>query len=333
MDNRISNIYNTIIVIIMLSDEDIKIIDEIYEEGYLIAQYGVYVKKKYKERVFKIPVDAGFGCPNKKTGGCIFCPDMGRPISVKYCDVQLSLKDQIEKQIEIQKNKGIKKFYVYFYPGTNTYAPIEKLKEIWDFSLSYKEVIGLSIGTRPDCLEEEKLDILEGYVKKGYDIWIDLGVQTMHQKTLKILNRGHNVSDTITAIQNCHEKGIKVCGHIILGLPNETWDDMMETAKILSSLKIDAVKIYPLVVIKGTKLEKMYWRGEYRTFDEKQYISLVCDFLEHLSPYVLIQRLSKDKVPEGIKISPEWYLGRLKIMNKVYEELKRRGSRQGNIYL
>ena len=317
------------LVVIMFDDEDIKIIDEIYGEGYLFAQYGIYVKKKFKERIFKIPVDIGLGCPHKNNGGCIFCQDMGRQISVKYCNAKIPLKEQIEKQMENQKKKGFKKFYIYFYPGTNTYAQTERLKEIWDFCLSYKEVIGLSIGTRPDCLERDKLDILAEYVERGYDIWIDLGIQSMHQKTLEILNRGHDVSDTIKAIKNCHKRGIKVCGHIILGLPKETWKDMMETAKILSLLEIEAVKIYPLVVVKGTKLEEMYWRGEYRTLDEKQYIKLVCDFLEHLSPYVLIQRLSKDKVPEKLKVSPEWHLGRLKVMNKVTEELSVRGTKQG----
>ncbi|WP_456373932.1 TIGR01212 family radical SAM protein [Methanocaldococcus sp.] len=311
---------------------DIKIIDEIYREGYLFAQYGIYLNKKFKEKIFKIPVDIGLGCPHKKNGGCIFCSEMGRPISVKYCDVKIPLKEQIEKQMINQIKKGFEKFYIYFYPGTNTYAPIEKLKEIWDFCLSYNNVIGLSIGTRPDCLEKEKLDILAEYVENGYDIWIDLGIQSVHQKTLDILNRGHKVSDIIKAIKECHKRKIKVCGHIILGLPNETWNEMMETAKILSLLEIDAVKIYPLVVVKGTKLEEIYWRGEYRTLDEKQYVNLVCDFLEHLSPYVLIQRLSKDKVPDNLKVSPEWSLNRFKIMNKVIEELKKRGSRQGLKY-
>ncbi|XRO77209.1 TIGR01212 family radical SAM protein [Methanocaldococcus sp. 10A] len=317
----------------MYNDEDIRIIDEIYKEGYLFAQYGIYIKKKFKQRIFKIPVDIGLGCPHKKNNGCIFCPEMGRPISVKYCNAKIPLKEQIEKQMENQRKKGFKKFCIYFYPGTNTYAPVEKLKEIWDFCLSYEDVIGLSIGTRPDCLEKEKLDILAEYVENDYDIWIDLGIQSMHQKTLEILNRGHNVSDIIKAIKECHKRKIKVCGHIILALPGETWIKMMETAKIISLLEIEAVKIYPLVVVKGTKLEELYWKGEYRTLDEKQYITLVCDFLEHLSPYVLIQRLSKDKVPKNIKISPEWDLSRFKIMNKVNELLKERGTKQGAKYL
>jgi len=326
------NIYNVTdfgVGVVMFNDEDIKIIDEIYNEGYLFAQYGIYLKKKFRQKIFKIPVDIGLSCPNEKNNRCIYCQEMGRSVSVKYCNAKIPLKEQIEKQMENQKKKGFKKFYIYFYPGTNTHAPVEKLKEIWDFCLSYEEVIGLSIGTRPDCLEKDTLDILAEYVENGYDIWIDLGIQSMHQKTLEFLNRGHNVSDIIKAIKDCHKRGIKVCGHLILALPGETWMEMMETAKILSLLEIEAVKIYPLVVIKSTKLEEMYWKGEYRTLDVMQYINLVCDFLEHLSPYVLIQRLSKDRVPENIKVSPEWYLGRLKIMNKVSEILKKRGTKQG----
>ncbi|MDK2789689.1 MAG: uncharacterized protein PWP15_196 [Methanothermococcus sp.] len=316
---------------------DKSIIDSIYSEGFPIAQYGIYSKKAKPYRTFKIPVDAGFSCPNKDgtldKNGCIFCPKMGRPISVKYCDSKYSLKEQIEVQMERQKNKGIEKFYIYFYPGTNTYGDVEKLKELWDFALSYDDVIGLSIGTRPDCLEKEKLDILGDYVKKGYEIWLDLGIQTIHQKTLEFLNRKHSTSDIINAIKECKKRGILVCGHIILGLPNESWSEMMETAKVLSALKIDALKIYPLVVVKNTKLEELYWKGEYKTVDEKQYVSLVCDFLEHLSPYVLIQRVSKDKVPDEIKVSPEWVLSRLKILNEISNELKRRKSRQGSKYL
>ncbi len=312
---------------------DKNIIDSIYSDGFPIAQYGLYMKRAKPYRTFKIPVDAGFSCPNKDgtldSNGCIFCPKMGRPISVKYCNTKYSLKEQIEKQIEKQKSKGIEKFYIYFYPGTNTYGTTPKLKELWDFALSYSDVIGLSIGTRPDCLNEDVLNILENYVKNGYEIWLDLGIQTMHQKTLELLNRKHSVSDTMNAIIQCKKRGIFVCGHTILGLPNETWNDMMETARILSILEIDALKIYPLVVVKNTELEKMYWKGEYRTLDEKQYIKLVCDFLEHLSPYVLIQRVSKDKTPDNIKISPEWKLHRLKILNEVSNELKRRNTKQG----
>ncbi|WP_292459638.1 TIGR01212 family radical SAM protein [Methanothermococcus sp.] len=315
---------------------DKNIIDNIYSDGFPIAQYGLYIKRVKHYKTFKIPVDAGFTCPNKDgtldTKGCIFCPKMGRPISVKYCNTKYPLKEQIEKQIEKQKNKGIEKFYIYFYPGTNTYGTPNKLKELWDFALSYPDVIGLSIGTRPDCLEDEKLDILEDYVNEGYEIWIDLGIQTMHQRTLNILNRRHKVSDTVRTILECKKRGIFVCGHVILGLPNETWDDMMKTAKILSKLEIDALKIYPLVVIQNTELENLYWRGEYKTLDKKQYIKLVCDFLERLSPYVLIQRLSKDKTPDEIKISPEWNLHRLNILNEVSNELKRRNTKQGVYY-
>ena len=312
------------------------IIDSIYREGHPIAQYGLYMKRAKPYKVFKIPVDCGSICPNKDgtldTEGCIFCPKMGRPIGVKYCDSKYSLKYQIEKQMENQKKKGVDKFYIYFYPGTNTYGDPERLKELWDFALSYSDVVGLSIGTRPDCLSREILDILEDYVKRGYEIWIDLGIQSFHQKTLDLLNRRHRVSHIIGAILECKRRGILVCGHVILGLPNETWEEMMDTAESLSKLGIDALKIYPLVVVKGTKLEEMYWRGEYRTLDRKQYIKILCDFLEHTSPYVLIQRVSKDKVPEEIKVSPEWNLSRLAILNDAIKEFKRRGTRQGVYY-
>ncbi|MBP2172154.1 radical SAM protein (TIGR01212 family) [Methanococcus voltae] len=309
-------------------------IQDMRKIGFPISQYGVYVKSKVPFRTFKIPVDAGFSCPNKDgtldDKGCIYCPKMGRPISVEYCNRKYSLKEQIEFQLNEHGRKGINKFYVYFYPATNTYDEPENLKELWDFALSYENVIGLSIGTRPDCLEPEKLDILETYVKQGYDIWIDLGVQTLHDKTLTLLNRKHDAIDTLNAIKNCKERGIKVCGHIILGLPGETRKEMLQTAELLSLIKIDALKIYPLVVIYNTKLEEMYWNAEYKSLDKIQYISLVTDFLEHISPQILIQRVSKDKVPKEIKISPEWDLGRLKILNEISNNLKTRKTVQGS---
>ncbi|ABR54710.1 conserved hypothetical radical SAM protein [Methanococcus vannielii SB] len=316
---------------------DKNIVDKIYTDGFNIAQYGLYMKRERDYKTFKVAVDAGFSCPNKDgttdTRGCIFCPKMGRSISVEYCNIKYSLKEQIECQIQQNREKGISKFYVYFYPGTNTHGPLNHLKKLWDYALSFEDVIGLSIGTRPDCLENEKLDILEHYVKQGYEIWIDLGIQTMHDETLDFLNRKHTSKDVERVLTECKKRGILVCGHIILGLPNENWKMMMKTAKVLSDLKIDALKIYPLVVIENTELELLYWKGEYKSLDEKQYIYLVTDFLEHLSKYVIIQRVSKDKVPNEIKISPEWSLKRLRILNEVSKELSRRNSKQGFKYI
>ncbi|MBW9221504.1 TIGR01212 family radical SAM protein [Methanothermococcus sp. SCGC AD-155-C09] len=315
-----------------------EVINSIYKDGFPIAQYGIYLKRTKPYKVFKIPVDAGFSCPNKDgtldREGCIFCPKMGRPIrSEKYCNSLYSLEYQIEKQIEYHKKKGINKFNIYFYPGTNTHGKPEELKKLWDLALSYPDVIGLSIGTRPDSFNRDIFKILENYINKGYEIWIDLGIQSMHQKTLDFLNRKHTVSHTVNTIKECKKRGILICGHVILGLPNETWEDMIKTTKVLSKLEIDALKVYPLVVIKNTKLEEIYWEGEYKTLDRKQYVKLVCDFLEHTSPYVLIQRISKDKTPENIKVSPEWDLSRLPILNEVSNEFRRRKTFQGIYYI
>ncbi len=313
------------------------VIERIYQLGNPICQYGLYLKYSKGYKVFKIPVDIGAKCPNKDgtldKDGCIFCPSMGRPISVKYCNSKYSLKEQIEIQMERQKKKGINKFYIYFYPGTNTYGDIEYLKEVWDFALSYNEVVGLSLGTRPDCISNKVLKVLNNYVKEGYEIWIDLGIQSMKEETLKILNRKHTVMDTINSIKLCKKHDILVCGHVILGLPNESWNDMMSTGILLSKLGIDALKIYPLIVVKNTKLEKIYWKGEYKTLDEKQYTHLLCDFLERISPYVLIQRVSKDKTPDEIIVSPTWNISRLKILNDAINELKRRGTKQGYYWM
>ena len=313
-------------------------VDELYREGYLYSAYGEYIRKHHGFRIFKIPMNANFTCPNwdgrLSNKGCVYCPDMARQFTFESFRkvIDKDLKEQVIDQMEYYKKKsGGDKGFVYIAFGTNTYYPVSKLKEIFDAALDHKDVLGLSIGTRPDCLPDEVFDLLETYVKQGKEMWLEIGQQTVHQHTLENINRRHGLAELIRVVDESHRRGIKVIVFVILGLPYETPNEMIETARILSALGVDAVKLYPLVVMKGTRLGESYLKGGYRPLGLKEYVNLLADFLEHLSPYVLVQRLSKDCGLE-IKLAPEWNTYRLIVGPMVEKELKRRGTKQGSKY-
>jgi len=314
---------------------DPAIVDKIYKKGMLYARFGEYMRLKYGFKVFKIPFNGNFTCPNYdgrlSREGCIFCPDFARQFTYEsfrpYKD--LSIKEQIESQLRHYKSKENDKALVYLAFGTNTYQKVEILKKIYDEILKNKEIIGLSIGTRPDCLPDEVLDLLEGYVKNGYEIWLEIGQQSMHYHTLEKTNRKHGIAECIRVVREAHKRGIYVLFFIMLGLPSETKEETIETARILSALEIDAVKIYPTIVMKGTKLADEYINGSYKPLSEIEYINLACDFLENLDRNILIQRISKDCGLET-KLAPEWDTYRARIGPKIEKELKRRNSRQGS---
>ncbi len=308
--------------------------DEIYKKGMLYAPFGEYMRLKYGFKVFKIPFNGNFTCPNYdgrlSKDGCIFCPDFARQFTYEsfrpYKD--LSIAGQIESQLKHYKSCESDKGLVYVAFGTNTYQRIEILKKIYDEILENKEVSGLSIGTRPECLPDEVLNLLGEYVKKGYEIWLEIGQQSMHEHTLEKTNRKHGIAECIRVVREAHKRGIYVLFFIMLGLPYETKAETIETARMLSALEIDAVKIYPTVVMKGTKLAGEYLKGTYRPLSEIEYINLTADFLENLDRNILIQRLSKDCGLET-KLAPEWDSYRARITPKIEKELKRRNTKQG----
>ncbi len=314
------------------------VIDELYEEGYLYAAFGEYWRRTRGYKMFKIPVDADFLCPNwdgrLSNRGCTYCPGLGKEVGrPTFFEVQgKSVRAQLDHQIEYHRGKGVaEKFMAYFYPATNTYRRVTELEKLFEEAISHPDVIGLSIGTRPDCVPDEILDVLEGYTKRGYEVWIELGQQTYHYHTIEKINRRHGIAECIDATGRIKEHGIFVCDHIILGLPYETPGEMIETARILSVVGVDAVKIYPLLVMKGTRIAGEFYAGKYRPIAFTEYINLVCDFLENLSPYVLIQRLSKDCGLQ-LKLAPEWNTFRLNVSSRIEKELKRRGTKQGVRY-
>lgn len=289
------------------------------------------LKRAFGCRVHRISVDAGFTCPNRDgtvgSGGCIYCGGEG---SGSFGIARgVSVSEQIEqgKEVMVRKYKA-QKFIAYFQPYSNTYAPVDLLRNLYDEALAVKDVVGLIVGTRPDCLPQETLDLLGEYARRTY-FWLELGLQSPLDKTLALINRGHDFSSFTAAVQGCRERGIRLCAHVILGLPGETREEMLATAGILNVLKMDGVKIHLLHVMRGTPLEELYRRGEVRVMDRDEYVGLICDFLERIDPAIIVQRLTGDGGRDHL-IAPLWSLAKFEVLNAIDVELERRGTRQGS---
>jgi uncharacterized protein len=293
--------------------------------------FGDYLRGKYGCRVLKLPVNAGFTCPNKDgtvgTGGCIFCAGDGSasPSALGSEDIIV----QMEKAREgFQRSDADTKYIAYFQAFTNTYSSPDKLKYLYDLAAGFKNVIGLMIATRPDCLSNEILDMISGYTKDGFELCLEIGMQTMHEKSLIFLNRGHSHEASRDAIVRAHERKIPICLHVILGIPGESWHDMMATAKEISSLPVSGVKIHHLHVIKGTRLEEYFNEGRVNVFNFKDYISTVCDVLERLRPDILIHRFLGDR-EASMLVAPRWAMQKGTVLKAIDDELGRRCTHQG----
>jgi tRNA uridine 5-carboxymethylaminomethyl modification enzyme len=292
--------------------------------------YNTYLKERFGEKVYRIGIDAGFGCPNrdgtKGTGGCIYCDENGS--RALYAKPAISVPEQLKTRIDyLKKEKGAGKFIAYFQAFTNTYAPADQLKKTYDQLLPFEGIVGLSIGTRPDAVDSEKLKLIASY-KDRYETWIEYGLQSSHDKTLKLLNRGHSYEDFAKAVKLAKEHSVRVCTHVILGLPGEARDDIIATAKKLSELKIDGIKIHLLHVLKGSALEKLYLDGEIKLLSQDEYAELACDFLENLSKDIIVQRLTGQGSPEN-HVAPDWALNKLGTIRKMEEAFAKRGTCQG----
>jgi len=282
-----------------------------------------YLKELFGKRVYRITVDAGFTCPNrdgkKGKGGCIYC------FSGSEYDMEKrrrSVREQIEEGMKrVSRRYGAEGFLVYFQAYTNTYAPAEVLKGIYDEVRRFPQVLGLIVGTRPDCVPKETLELLNSYTD-DYLVWIEYGLESSHFKSLRWMNRGHGVSDFVDAV--IRTKGypkLNVCAHVILGLPTEDYEDMMETADLLASLRIDGVKIHPLHVIRGTRLEEVYLKERFKLLSLEEYADLVVDFIERLPETTVIQRITGE-APENLLVGPSWCSHREK--NRVISLIRKR---------
>ena len=289
-----------------------------------------YYKSKYNIKVFKVSLNMGLTCPNKDGtvgyGGCIYCSKMG---SGEYAgNKKKSLKEQFEDIKNMMLKKWSKaKYIAYFSANTNTYAPIEKLKKAWEEVLNYENVIGINISTRPDSISKECYDYLEELNKKT-DLTIELGLQTIHEKTSKLINRCHTLECFENCVKELNKRNIKILVHIINGLPYETKEMMLETVKYLNNLNIWGIKIHMLNVLKDTKLEQLYQKEHFHILSKDEYVNIVCDQLELLNENIVINRLTGDPKLEDL-IEPKWIIKKFCVLNDIDKEMKRRECFQG----
>jgi len=289
-----------------------------------------YLREIFGCRVQKISLDAGLTCPNRdgliSTGGCIYCNSRGSGTGAMKKGLSVTVQIMKGKEF-LGKRYKAEKFIAYFQSFSNTYGTYEKLKGLYEEALAIDDIVGLSIGTRPDCIDESTLTMLQGYTK-DYLIWIEYGLQSIHDRTLAFINRGHDVKCFKMAVEKTRKRGIKICTHVILGLPFEDRDDMLATAEAVAAMGIDGIKIHLLYVIKGTRMEKLYLEGRYRCLGQEEYTDLVCDFLELLPPDMVIQRLTGDPHPAEL-VAPEWSLRKNETISLIKKALASRDSWQG----
>jgi radical SAM protein (TIGR01212 family) len=294
--------------------------------------FGQYMKDLYHAPVYKVNVDAGFTCPNRDgtvaTGGCIYCNnDSFRPTA---CRRTVSIRDQIQKGIPYLRSRyGAEKFIVYFQPYTNTYAAVEILEQLYRQALDNPGVVGLAIGTRPDCIDKEKIELLETLARDRF-VLVEYGLQSIYDKTLKFIKRGHDYSCFKNALALTAGGSIKVGAHIILGLPSETREEMLGMADELSHLPVEFLKIHQLQVVRETALADLYAANPFPTFSYKEYLAMLANFLERLAPGIILQRLFA-AAPEEILVAPVWNKTRSEFLNDLDAFLEKRDSFQGKL--
>ncbi len=289
------------------------------------------LKRIFGCKVQRISVDAGFSCPNRDgkldSAGCIYCGGYGSGSYGIRRDLDIAAQIEDGKDVMRRKYKAAK-FLAYFQAYSNTYAPVEQLRSYFDKALSVSDVVGIIIATRPDCLPDDVLDYLRELSQQTY-LWLELGLQSIHDRSLTLINRRHDQACSMNAIKRAKARGLQVCAHIILGLPGETREDMLATASELNRLGVDGVKLHLLHVMKGTRLAEMHERGEVRVMSRDEYAGLLCDFLELLEPRILIHRLTGDGGLDNL-VAPLWSLKKFEVLNLIDAELERRGTRQGD---
>lgn len=297
-------------------------------------KYSDYLKTKYGEKVYKLPISIPCTCPNRDgclgTGGCTFCGDIAT--GFELLPNTIPVREQIEKNIErIGKGYGAKKFIAYFQNFSNTYLPLDKIKEYLIDSL-HESVVQIAFSTRPDCISRECLEVMKNFSRENnIDISIELGVQTVNYKTLKTINRGHSLAEVIDAISMIKEYNFEVGCHVILNLPGDDLEDTIETAKILSALKIDTVKLHSLYILKKSELGRQYQRGEIHLISMEEYQERVITFLQYLNPAIAVQRLLA-RAPEGDSLFCNWNTGWWKIKDEIDAIMKREERKQGDYF-
>ncbi|MBN1830875.1 MAG: TIGR01212 family radical SAM protein [Deltaproteobacteria bacterium] len=296
--------------------------------------FNSYLKEIFGERVQKIPLDAGLSCPNRdgtiSDKGCIFCDARGSGTGAMI-NHGLSIMEQIQKGREYLGSRyRARKFMPYFQSFTNTYAPLSRLKELYDQAMECPDMVGLSVATRPDCVTQEVLALLGSY-QRDHLVWIEYGLQSAHDITLTRINRGHDVACFEESVRMAKEYGLNVCAHIILGLPGETRDMMLQTARFLGRLPIDGVKIHLLYIVRDAPLAMLYEKGEYQCLEKEVYVDLVVDVLEYLPSEMVIQRLTGDAAAEEL-VAPIWAKDKFDTLESIRRRLEERDTWQGRLF-
>ena len=288
------------------------------------------LRERFGEKVYKVTLNGGMSCPNRDgtlgTRGCIFCSEGGSGDFA--ADVSLSVTEQIESQIALLSAKRpIQKYIAYFQAYTNTYAPVEYLRKIFKEAMSHPGIVALSVGTRPDCLGEEVLDLLEE-LNRINPVWIELGLQTIHEKTAQYIRRGYRLSCFDQAVENLRKRNIEVIVHTILGLPGESREEILETMRYLNKKDIQGIKLQLLHVLKGTDLAYDYLAGRFHVYEREEYLALLIECLENLDPEIVIHRITGDG-PKDLLIAPLWASRKREVLNLLHHQMKEQNSYQG----
>ena len=286
-----------------------------------------YLKQKYGEKVYKVSINGGFTCPNRDgtsgTKGCIFCSGMGSGDFAPTAD--LSVTEQIEAGIKQTKAKNPTKFIAYFQAFTNTYAPVEKLERLYTEALDHPSIVGISIGTRPDCLPDEVLELIER-LNRIKPVWVELGLQTVKEETAEYIRRGYPLSVYDEAVKKLKNIGVEVITHVILGLPGETREDMLKTVDHVAKSGATGIKLQLLHVIRGTDLEKDYNAGLFRCMSMEEYVSLIKDCIDILPKEMIIHRMTGDGDKRTL-VAPLWSADKKRVLNALHAALDFNGDK------
>ncbi len=299
--------------------------------------YSNYFKHEFGGRVQKLTIDAGFTCPNRDgtvaTGGCTYCNNDA--FNPSYCTPSKSITQQIDEGIEFHavRYRRADRYLAYFQAFSNTHATLDKLEKLYTEALANPKIIGLVIGTRPDCVDEQKLDYFQELSKKYY-IALEYGVESCYNKTLELINRGHNFEKSVWAIEETHRRGIKTGAHIIFGLPGESREEMMAEAAILSKLPLNTIKFHQLQIIKGTTMELQYQQNPsmFNLFGMEEYFNFMVDFLEQLNPNFVVERFTGEAPPRYLATPPWGNYRTDQLMVMLEKILEQRNTWQGRLF-
>ena len=294
--------------------------------------YGTWLRRHFPFKVQKLSIDAGFTCPNRDgrigVGGCIYCNNQS--FNPTYCNPARSVREQLEEGKRFFSRKYPEmKYMAYFQAFTNTYSDLETLRKLYEEALDVEDVVGIIIGTRPDCIDTTLLDYLQD-LNTHTMVTIEYGIETTNDNTLRLINRGHNFDCTRRAVEMTAKRGITVGGHIILGLPGETAEESISQAATISALPIDILKIHQMQIIRGTKLAKLYEANPFHLYSPEEYIEVIVSYLEHLRDDIVVERFASQS-PKGMLIAPQWGLKNYELTNLIVNKMRREGRRQGSL--